>query len=661
MVKQALLAIVLCGPVILGATACGSPDELPTDLDGLPDSSDAQPDMTAPDATEIEDVSAPSADLFVPDPAIRDVERPSDADEQADVPAPPAPDVAEDTSSEELVEPEPVVCSASEACNARLADGGSCPGDCVPQSPGLLCPGATAFGLCVDGPLPTTAELFNLPSGLKGSFTMLPDLVTVEDVVVVEFSITNPGAVAGTVALEAKPSAGAWTLEQTSFAQAESITVAPGETVALTMTLRPFRATVFEVSSWTAGWLMVNNSQIVIRVPAGFGDTEPVVCGAYTFPETWCAFGNCTVDGKWYFQAQCCEDIFYPGAQCCTHSDCADGRCFDGQCVTSVPASPWGTTPLVGVQHIGVVVADLPVDGDFDLCENAWDTAPEAVDAALGLSWIEGWFVQKAMTRTLTSAVSFHWHVTVVADSASFVTDDNYTPDAWMAALEAALIESACIDGFAADFDRMLFISPKLELGRVARVVAVDRAAAISAWPRSLVAHELGHLYGGATDLYLTAGGKLHYRTALMSNGDISGLPPGTLPSDAVLWAQSGLGDVDSDGVIDAFVFPVNPVALAFGDVTLTVLSDRVEVATTWVAEEADGTLLPLRPTDLAVTLNGTPASAVSYGVATFLVDPATLPEEVSVTASARYRYTRPDLTRELLEAQTTQTITLAK
>lgn len=537
--------------LLLLITACDEPSpNQPVPLDTH------EPETLAPD-TAVPDTSA--LDTSAPDTAPEDTW--------------PEPDTLQPDTGLPDVTP-PLFCAADAACNALLLEDGSCPGACIPQRHGMHCPGVVRHGLCYDGVLPDVAERYNLPQGMWGAVDALPEEAVVGEQSDITLRLHNPSAADVTVNVRAWARQPVWTLVSTSFVNDAAVTVPAGGELALTVTLRAERASVFHIDNWFAVFINVESSQVGIRLPVGFGQTSEVACGARTFPASWCSGLNCQQRNEHYNVGRCCEAVFYPSAECCADADCAEGVCIDGQCISRVPDSIMAPSPLVGRQRILVVASDLGLALEPQLCDDS-----EAAFDELGLAEVDGWLRETFEARTGRSdALELEWDVWVVEDASVFVTDGDFKPNAFTEKLEAYLLAEGCLsEGITEDYDRFLLVSGRVDLGGpTGRAYDVGLACALSPWPRSLMTHELGHLYG-ALDLYLTSAGALQYRSALMSKADLDGRRD-VLPSDAVFWGQVGLGDVEGSGVIDVFEFPQAPESIVLEEAVAELGADRLAV-----------------------------------------------------------------------------------
>jgi hypothetical protein len=181
----------------------------------------------------------------------------------------------------------------------------------------------------------------------------------------------------------------------------------------------------------------------------------------------------------------------------------------------------------------------------------------------------------------------------------------NDSPPATGAALEAYLVARGCTAGWGRDFDRVIVVAPRVQTGaHQGLVYAADRVA-VQLWSASIATHELAHTFG-ATDRYFDVGGTLQYGGALMSTVDRD--PPEL--GDAVFWAESGLGDVDRDGMIDALAFSRAPERLVVTDVSVDAnKNNRTLLVRVRVGAEEGGAARVVIPREVRVELVGAGAS----------------------------------------------------
>lgn len=617
-------------------------------LDAMADGSDAAGDGSVADSDADSDADADSDT-----DAVADSDADSDAGTDTDAVGGPA-DTSDAGSGSGF-------CAKDSACNARLDALGHCPGQCIEQKRGAWCPGEVRHGLCYDGALPTPNTSATLPGGLVVQVAPLPAQATVDQSVTVQMQISNPSSAAQQLSVKAVPRLPAWKVEATSYPNPGTVSLPAGGALTLSTTLRPDRATVFNPEDWVAFHLQAGTTQLPVQLPVGFGVGGVVACGGHTFPKNWCKWPNCSGHGDSYASARCCGGVLYPTAQCCDDSDCGDKSCFDGRCVGRAPDNNWAVSPAVGVQRVLVLAADL------NLATQGADVCTPADAALIEKIWLHKvaqWWQQQAQARTGKPAMTVQWHLLVVPDSSLFAADPTVPAKQVLAQAEAWLQTKGCVQSFATDFDRVLLLSSKLKLPAPGTVVGVGSAAALSYSPHTLLAHELGHLYGGADDLYLTSGGELQWRSALMAGAKVPGGPQAPLPSDAVLWGAVGWGDVDRDGVIDIFQWPLDPVALKAGPLSATLHSDRLAVVAPLVAVEPGGDEVTFRVPTLQASLpeHDVVAATLIGHVLTFKhgkldLNAIAKAGTVKVRLQLDWSYTRSDGQRVTLSMDQTQTV----
>jgi hypothetical protein len=405
-----------------------------------------------------------------------------------------------------------------------------------------------------------------------------------------------------------KPGAAATLVDTGDFDPAQPLTLAAGASRTITANLKADTATILDLGNWPVLDVSIAGTPLD---PRGLRVAVPITfaagtrtCGGRVYPD----FN--TASGQNYGSARCCGGVFYPGAQCCVDADCAGGaRCGDGICVLAAPHIAYAGSPLAGPQRVLIVFVDEPEPkpdapraAPTDVCS---DLAPER-GADLRLPLIAQWFADVARARVGRPLTDFRFTVLAGIKTQDFAPA-NDSPPAYGAALETYLVARGCTAGWGRDYDRVVVVSPRVQTGaHQGLVYATDRVAQ-QYWSASIATHELAHTFG-ATDRYFDVGGTLQYGGALMSTVDRD---PAEL-LDTVFWTESGLGDLDRDGVIDALAFSRAPEKLVVKELSVEAnKNNRSLLLNVRVGAEEGGAPLVVVAREVRVELVGAGASTV--------------------------------------------------
>jgi hypothetical protein len=419
--------------------------------------------------------------------------------------------------------------------------------------------------------------------------------------------VTNGGA-AAEARVGIKPGAGATLVDTGDFDPLQPLALAAGATRTITANLQADVASILVPADWSVLDVSIAGTSLDPRglrvsVPVAFA-AGTRACGGRVFPD----FD--TVEGQNYGSARCCGNTFYPGAHCCVDTDCSGGsRCADGICVLAAPHIAYAGSPLAGPQRVLIVFVDEPEPkppapraAPVDVCT---DLAP-ARGADLQLPLISKWFADVARGRVGRALTDFRFTVLGGIKTQDFAPA-NDSPPAYGAALEAFLMARGCTAGWGRDYDRVVFVSPRVQTGAHQGLVYATDRVAVQVWSASIATHELAHTFG-ATDRYFDVGGQLQYGGALMSTVDRD---PDQL-GDAAFWAEAGLGDVDRDGMIDALAFSRAPERLVAKEVSVEAnKNNRSLLVRVGIGAEEGGAPLVIIPREVRVDLVGAGASTV--------------------------------------------------
>ncbi len=511
-------------------------------------------DSTSPPPTARPDAGGDTGDPVPTDVPVDNA--PVDVPPVIDVP--PAPDVPPVTDVPPATDVPATRCAVGTACDGLLDAAGLCHAPCVAATYALSCHGEVRAGVCFAAP-PITTGTYDRDGWERSAITLPTDAAIGASQTVV-FSIRNTSSESRPLAWRVSPLNG-WVIESEEPASQSTHTVAPGASVQVTVHMHAVTGSALDPGRQAAATVGIDGLDTrggwPLFIPVRYPDNEGVHCGERWFPEFMAgSSGN-------YGEARCCGGVFYPAAQCCVSSDCAGGGvCSDGRCLRGLTSVAFSATPLAGPQRVLLVLVDDTHEPGADPCA---DRSAE-LRAELGLDEIEHWYSRISTARIGRPAVSWRWTVLAGLRSATIgLPSGSVAPDVLHRQTEAWLQARGCLRGFDQDHDRTLVYSPTVDLGPYGGMVFRTQRIAQNSLGASLLAHELGHTFG-ATDRYLDAGGTMQWAGTLMSNAS-------TLNDDVrddVFWAEVGLGDADSDGVIDVHQAALAPDSLAIGTLRVT-------------------------------------------------------------------------------------------
>ena len=446
--------------------------------------------------------------------------------------------------------PEPTQCQSKEACNAPLDQDGKCPGTCIPQDNELTCRGTVQNGLCYSTP-PTAT---NKPATIQGILFepgTIPSIVIEGETKTFTIKATNttnkPVSLPFTYSMDLS-----WKLIDASFKNLKSLDFKANEVKTLTMDLQGNQANVF-TTGLTGGFAInfsFNRDRFSIGSLIGYPATGNVACGQHYFPAKYCPSSPCSRNRRHYNSGVCCNQVFYPGAQCCTSSDCNEGSCFQGICVSTKPRSLANTLPT-GHERILVVLSDF-TDIPHEPKKVCTNRITE-FKTRLKIPEFEKYYNELSQRYTKRPAPKYEWTVFAGINMADFNPNGSKTARGTHAALRLYLAEKGCIKS-EKDFDKILIISSQLDLNGFTGYALTEGRVSQKKIDMYLFAHELTHTYG-AQDLYLNLGGKLQYLHDLMGNN----LGRYGKPIFGVSWGEIMWGDTNQNGVIDVFEFAIYP------------------------------------------------------------------------------------------------------
>jgi len=509
---------------------------------GIGDTTPGPADVS-PSDTLVDDVIADTAaDLAEPDDVVP-VDIAPDLDTTPD-------------STTEVIEPGPDgLCPALSACDEPLSDG-RCEGACRDVDGSLVCRGAVVGGLCdMTGTEPRVTSLEPISFG---DFTVIPVKVparmTVGDTAAFEIRLRNDTTATIDVPFTWKRP-GYWTFANVSWAEATGFRIPAGVTVALTADITAASTTLFDpYNTHIASFNFARENYEPFSV-VDVADPDAIVCGGVRFPASWCRDGDCTGRQRYSF-ARCCNDVFFPAAQCCADADCDGGHCADGRCVSKAPLLGSANTLPVGNQRIVLVLVDSHPEFADDPCADRVDIVAEA----LQLATVDNWYHALAMRHLGRETMATKWTVIGGISSSDFLVGEDRFWYSFSASLDAWLADRGC--PILGEYDKVLVSAPTLDLTGFGGVYfSKGEIGLINPFNPYLIAHELAHSFG-ATDLYLDLAGTFQYARDLMGNF----LYPPPEPTDGVTWSEIGFADTDFDGVVDIARYMAFPEALVISD-----------------------------------------------------------------------------------------------
>ena len=543
-------------------------------------------------------------------------------------------DATQDISTDSMSS---VFCGKNEACNTPLLQDGSCPGQCIKQRYGLYCPGHIIDALCY--PEDFTLNHSNGPLNIGSLYieaVKLPGKTVVGEQKDLVINITNTSEKSVKVAFGFK-NPGTWKIVQSNFKGLNKLALAPHETKVLSARLKAVKYNVLNPMKAILSFIIGDGlfePYAIVEPP----DHGSINCGGINFP----AFVNASGPKDYfkYARAICCNNVFYPGAYCCTNDDCLKGACIDGHCIDKVPELSIANTLAHGSIRILIVIADLDKYKDLNPCIDSSESIQE-----LPFKQVEDFY--HALLKTQTGLDNIHFQVRVAAGlkSSDFIQGEKIKPDNYFQALKTWL-SNKC--GFSPDeYDKKIIVSPVIDLHGFAGTAFHDGWIGVhSFYSPYLLAHELAHTFG-ATDLYINMGGRFQYARALMNNYTMNDL----LPVDALLMVmrgELGLTDSNLNGVVDIAEFAAYPQNLdAEGRAVLYVNSTSLEITLKITTmEQGVIKIVPVKSIDVTIPALGINTYLISGQPRTFVISStqtSTLKQQHNLKIKIKLSYTFTD------------------
>lgn len=640
-----IVGLSLCfGSLMACSPSVGGPEETTQDAG-------AESSLERVSETQPEQQEQPDAGEQMPEP--EPTEAP--AEDDPDV-SEPAPEVEPEPTPEPAPEPTPTRCNTGEACNALLDKDGLCPGDCIPQVNKATCRGTVVNGLCMrqnrrENKTQTTR------SGLRFDPKQIPSQVRQGESGTFLLEVTNTTAQSKTVNLtyQARPQ---WLLENASLEG--QITFAANETKTLTLKMKGLKADIFEVGGLADGRVVdiqIDGSPYTVYSTVSYPAQGNVACGTNYFPAQYCSGTDCTQRRTRYSQAMCCDKVFYPGANCCTNTDCREGSCIDGRC-TSEQLIGLASSVHSGHERVLIVLSDqldIPQDAS-KLCTNRYAEFKEK----LKLDLIEAYLRKASQKYTKRDGVTYQWVVLAGYYTKDFNPSGPRDLRSMHTALETYMLQKKCIKN-AHEFDKKILITGMMDITPFTGKAINGGMMGLKSINHYLMVHEMLHTYG-ANDLYLDLGGRFQYLFDLMGNN----LGSYGEPEFGVSWGEVRWSDVNRDGVIDLFEYPRYPDAIIITKTdALLSQKDTVEITVKLATTEKGVTKrLLLRNFEIELPdYNNVKRTMFTSNPTTVFhskeVDLAAIRKQgsIKVRVRATIHYTAPDFSRKTVQLDEVKTI----
>ncbi len=465
-----------------------------------------------------------------------------------------------------------VQCKELYSCNDLLTKEEYCERECIFQEHHLICEGEKFNSLCYRLEIPGKPEQPDTINDIKISPPQIPDYVMVGDRLELMLTLTNLSGTPGKLHYAFK-NPDNWEIYPLNFEQEGDLLFEPNESKDLRFNANAIKPNVFNIyySPIISFYFNGNNYELFSTVLFN-QNNEYLFCDDRYFPETYCEYPECT-DYALYYSAVCCENIFYPGAQCCSDSDCTSGVCIDGKCIYNTPTIALANTSLIQNNKILVIISDFEEFPEKDLCKNK----SEELKEKLQIEVIENFYKTIIEKRTKRKDIlNFKWEVLSGFKKEKFIKNNQYDFNTFRESLQHYIKdELGCNINFE-EYDKLIIISPFLDLmGFSGMAFGLGYIGQVIYSNGYLTAHELAHSFG-ATDLYLDMGGRFQYILTLMGN-NLGGYG---FPEDKVTWAEIGLGDIDKNGVIDIFEFAKFPESIEIRDIKANLTyKDTLEIS----------------------------------------------------------------------------------
>ncbi len=264
---------------------------------------------------------------------------------------------------------------------------------------------------------------------------------------------------------------------------------------------------------------------------------EGLNCGEKIFPPQntpgtcFHPTGTCAVSNR-YDESMCCGDVFYPGFQCCSNSDCDIGSCVDGRCIEKMfPVNI--KNPAKGNKKILVVkIIEGTTDPD---CNN------RANDIIEITNFVEDFYdlMANIYMQENNNFINFRWdYYDPIPLSSEEMSNLNN--------LEKINLASEKCDIDIDDYSELYLIGLNLGvLGRAGRPIKQE------SFRKLTTVHEIGHNFGCA-DIYngvTAAGAQLQWADSL--HGGFHNSEQLDLARLQICRGEMGYADLNRDGIYE--------------------------------------------------------------------------------------------------------------
>ncbi|MCX7944031.1 MAG: hypothetical protein N2746_05920 [Deltaproteobacteria bacterium] len=462
-------------------------------------------------------------------------------------------------------------CQDTEACNNFVNETNSCDGDCIYQEHNLKCEGNIYNNLCYLIDIPEKPIQQDVIDGIKIVSSNIPLYTKEGDSLDIKLNLTNLSESPREIKYSYKNPEN-WYISPQNFGKEGILNFDPLETKVLRFDALAIKANIFNIYYSPIISLYFNDHIYEIHSWVLFASKDDYIkCNDSYFPPNYCMNPNCSGYAL-YNYAVCCENVFYPGSMCCSDEDCIEGSCIDGKCISQVPSIALANTTLLQNNRILVILSDFEEFKEEDLCKNKYSEA----GLVIGTKKIEEYFKTIIYKRTKRDNIlSFNWEILAGLKSEKFITDNRYDFYSFKDGIQRYLINMGCGINFD-EYDKIIIISPRLDLyGFGGMAFGLGYIGQTTYHNHYITIHELAHTFG-ASDLYLDIGGSFQYSKSLMA----SNLGAYEIPDDKVMWGETGLGDVNNNGVIDLFEFAKFPEEIGIKDLKASITyKDTVEIS----------------------------------------------------------------------------------
>ncbi|MCX7957790.1 MAG: hypothetical protein N3B13_01945 [Deltaproteobacteria bacterium] len=465
----------------------------------------------------------------------------------------------------------PEKCDRSEACNNYLKEDNLCDGTCIFQEHRMTCDGNIFNNLCYLYELPQEPIQPKIIDGIQITPPSVPLYVTEGDRLEISLILANNGRSRKELTYSYK-NPDNWEIFPKNFERSGILSFEPNETKTLRFNANAIKSNMFNTNYSPVITFYFNDVNYEIYSWISFYPKQDYIqCNNSYYPPNYCMSEDCSGYAN-YNSAVCCDNIFYPGSNCCKDADCRESVCIDGKCVYQVPGIFIANTTFIQNNRILVILSDFDEFEEKDLCKDKY--GKQGYD--ISTSKIEEYFNKIIYNRTKRNNIlNFKWEILAGFRSEKFIRDNKYDFQSFREGLQKYITELGCDIKFE-EYDKLIIISPRMDLyGYGGMAFGLGYIGQVTFYNYLLTAHELAHSFG-ASDLYLDIGGNFQYALSIMSTN----LGITEFPDDKVMWGETGLGDTNNNGIIDLFEFAVFPEKIVINNLKATLTNkESVEIS----------------------------------------------------------------------------------